>query len=400
MLPYDIKVYLDQPNPTKKNVVEAIKIMCKEQLIFSEVGFLHTEDYVKFMKYLIENFDKDTYYIKQCIYNILANNYDTVYLKILNKLGIQFSKKQSFYILGNILQSYRNYYHIGMEEDMIDNIANAIIDLKIDDFKVFENDVYNIYDLYNFVRIFETAGISIQFKDINKFFVKALEKNDYAMFGQHDTILNFIKHLIKKYNLDVRTKLPRIGNETLLHLSVYNHDFELFRILYSRSNLTAKNVEGYTAIDQVIEDNIINLAEHRENTIFYNFLIKNKAISDIAAASVLKRSTRIPPEIKYNISGYLGFGRENVIDTQSKKGKGWNLISKKLNRDKMPSKYFLIPSEKKFPVYTQNGKLSCKGIQSAILRSRMLYGKTHDVKYKKVLNKALKLLKQFNCSKI
>jgi hypothetical protein len=84
----------------------------------------------------------------------------------------------------------------------------------------------------------------------------------------------------------------------------------------------------------------------------------------------------------------------------SKRGKGWAEISKKLDRSKMPSRYFLIPAEKKFPVRTQNGEISCKAIQSAILRARILYSKYGDKKYSVVLNKAKKLLSKYNCNKV
>lgn len=425
MIPFDIKTYLSQPNPTKKNVTEAIKIMCEEGLVFNETGFLYSKDYLAFMRFLIENYDKDTDHIKSYVYGIIVNSYNIVYLKYLSEMGIVLKKEQCIYILHNIIEAYKPYYRLEMETNQIEDIVYAIRALKITDFRVFENYIDNIYDLYNFVRIFETAGISIPEKDINVFFIKALERNEYHIFGKHKSIINFIQHLISKYNLDVRSKLPRTENETLLHLCVYNGDFDLFMVLYPKSNLNAKDTEGYTAVDRVIEDNIVNLVENHEPTMFYNFLIKNKAISDIAAASVLKRTTRIPLEVKIRIAGYLGgFGKSSnftyslvefgkkiplgcthglstkLEHVRSKKGKGWDKISKKLNRSKMPKKHFLIPSEKKFPVYTQSGKLSCKAIQSAILRSRMLYGKTRDIKYKKVLNKALKLLKQFKCNKV
>lgn len=84
----------------------------------------------------------------------------------------------------------------------------------------------------------------------------------------------------------------------------------------------------------------------------------------------------------------------------SKRGKGWAEISKKLDRSKMSSRFFLIPAEKKFPVRTQSGKISCMAIQSAILRARILYSKYGDKKYAIVLNKAKKLLSKYNCNKV
>ena len=92
--------------------------------------------------------------------------------------------------------------------------------------------------------------------------------------------------------------------------------------------------------------------------------------------------------------------KKNVTHIRSKRGKGWADISKKLDRSKMPAKYFLLPKEKKFPVYTQTGQISCKAIQSAILRARILYSRLKDSKYNTVLKKAKRLLLKHSCNKV
>ena len=87
-------------------------------------------------------------------------------------------------------------------------------------------------------------------------------------------------------------------------------------------------------------------------------------------------------------------------NTSSKKGKGWSSISKKIDRTKMRKSCFVDPKNKKYIICNQRGIIDCAGIQSAVLRSRILYGQYNKSEYKQILNKAKKLLKSKKCNKV
>jgi len=91
---------------------------------------------------------------------------------------------------------------------------------------------------------------------------------------------------------------------------------------------------------------------------------------------------------------------KKVVHKNSKKAKGWAKASKNLDRAKMKSSYFLIPKEKKFPYKNQKGQIDCRAIQSAIMRSRMLYTMTRKRKYLYVKRRALALSKKYKCNPV
>lgn len=70
------------------------------------------------------------------------------------------------------------------------------------------------------------------------------------------------------------------------------------------------------------------------------------------------------------------------------KGGKWNPPKSKKARQKMPSSYFLLPKERKFPYKTKTGKISCKGLRQAMVRAQQ-----HG--YRNVYQKAKRLYKKY-----
>lgn len=73
---------------------------------------------------------------------------------------------------------------------------------------------------------------------------------------------------------------------------------------------------------------------------------------------------------------------------------GWASVAKNLDRKALKRSCFLEPDKLKFPICTQDNVISCAGLKSAVMRSRLI--RRHDpTRFKAVEAKAQKLIKKF-----